>query len=71
MGGSALWWGGSDRIEIDEDLSGFRAFSGADVATAFKDVEDTCGAGVTEAEAALEQGGACLPFLAHDLDAFF
>ena len=50
----------SQGVEIDEDIAGLGAFARADVAAGFEDVQDAGGAGVAEAEAALEERGAGL-----------
>jgi hypothetical protein len=51
---------GAGAVEVDEDVAGFSAFAGADDAAVFEFVHDAGGAGVAEAEAALEEGDAGL-----------
>ena len=45
-------------ISLQENLARFRTIAGADDAALFEDIDHAGGAGVAEAEAALEQGGA-------------
>src|ERR1019366_1300564 len=59
----------SSAIQINQNVARLGAFAGADDAAAFQFVHDARGAGVTEAQAALEQRHAGLLFAADDLDA--
>ena len=56
-------------ISLQENLARLRAIAGADDAALLEDIDHAGGAGVAEAEAALEQGGAAFLLLAGDLDA--
>src|ERR1017187_7750707 len=59
----------SRAVQINQNVARLRAFAGADDAAAFQFVHDARGAGVAEAQPALEQRDARLLFAADDLDA--
>jgi hypothetical protein len=56
-------------FSLQENLARLRAIAGADDAALLEDIDHAGGAGVAEAEAALEKGGAAFLLLAGDLDA--
>ena len=60
---------GAAAIQIDQNIARFGAFARADDAAIFQFIHDARGAGVAEAQAALQQGDAGLLFAADDLDA--
>src|SRR6266498_5241765 len=59
----------SHRVEVAKDLPRLRALTGTDVAALLEDIEDAGGAGVAEAQAALEERGAGLFLLPHHFEA--
>ena len=56
-------------IQIDQNVARLGAFARADDAAVFQFVHDARGAGIAEAQAALQQGDAGFLFAADDFDA--